>query len=78
MTTTLPTTRTANLLIHCATGAVLREAIAMEIAEAAESTHSLVIFTCVNGRILCRVEQRVIELTDAEYNRQLAEIEGDV
>lgn len=76
-TTKLIATRTANMLVHCATGAVLREAIALELTEATESAHSLVILTCREGRLLCQVQSREIALTDAEYNRQLALIEGD-
>lgn len=77
MTVTLPTTRTANMLVHCATGAVLREAIALEVKEATESLHSLVILSCPTGRLLCQVERREIPLTDAEYNAMLNEIEGN-
>ena len=75
-TTKLPTTRTANMLVHCATGQVLREAIALEVTEAAESLHSLVILNCNAGRLLCQVQRREIALTDAEYNAMLNEIEG--
>lgn len=77
-TVTLRTTRTANLLVRDATGEVLREALPLEVAAAQASGHAWLPYTlfCPAGTIPCYIEQREVELTDAEYNRQIVEIEG--
>lgn len=77
MTTTIPTTRTANLLIRDATGEVLREALPLEVEAARASGHAWLPYTllCPAGEIPCYIEVREIALTDAEYNVQLDAIE---